>query len=228
MKREEAIEFGKMWLELQEDCKDSNTYEFFKIAIEVLQQEPTYTSEIAQKAYEDGKKDGYIQRKIETIAENDSRVDCISRKAVIDEIYANNVWENEYNLTSSSIKKAVENLPSVTPQEPCKDVVSRSEIKRIAKEMYLEVANMELDVSTISDCISCTSSKCREVLENKLQALPSVKQQEQRKGHWIEHPHEWGTNWEYSMYECSECNEYTVGDSDFCPNCGADLREEQK
>ena len=40
MTREEAIEFGKMWLELQEDCKDSNTYEFFKMAIEVLQQEP--------------------------------------------------------------------------------------------------------------------------------------------------------------------------------------------
>ena len=40
MTREEAIEFGKMWLELQEDCKDSNTYEFFKMAIEALQQEP--------------------------------------------------------------------------------------------------------------------------------------------------------------------------------------------
>lgn len=49
MTREEAIEFGKMWLELQEDCKDSNTYEFFKIAIEALQQEPTYTSEVAKR-----------------------------------------------------------------------------------------------------------------------------------------------------------------------------------
>ena len=97
MTREEAIEFGKMWLELQEDCKDSNTYEFFKMAIEALQQEPTYTSKVAQKAYEDGKKDGYIQRKIETIADN---------------------------LTSSKIKKAIENLPKVKPQEPCEDAVS--------------------------------------------------------------------------------------------------------
>ena len=56
-------------------------------------------------------------------------------------------------------------------QEPCKDVVSIAEVKRIAKEMYLEVANMKLDVNTISDCISCTSSKCREVLESKLQSL---------------------------------------------------------
>lgn len=117
MTREEAIEFGKMWLELQEDCKDSNTYEFFKMAIKALQQEPTYTSEVARKAYKDGKKDGYIQRKIEKIDENDLKVDCISRKAVIDAIYANCIWENEYNLTSSSIKKAVENLPSVKQQE---------------------------------------------------------------------------------------------------------------
>ena len=33
MTREEAIEFGKMWLELQEDCKGSDTYEFFEMAI---------------------------------------------------------------------------------------------------------------------------------------------------------------------------------------------------
>lgn len=26
---EEAIEFGDMWLQMHEDCKDSNTYSFF-------------------------------------------------------------------------------------------------------------------------------------------------------------------------------------------------------
>lgn len=67
-------------------------------------------------------------------------------------------------------------------QEPCEDAVSRSEVKKIAKEMYLEVANMELDINTISDCISYTSSKCREVLERKLQALPPVTPQEHK---WI-------------------------------------------
>ena len=55
------------------------------------------------------------------------------------------------------------------------DCVSRAEVKKIAKEMFLEVANMDLDIHTISDCISYTSSKCRQVLEDKLQALPSVK-----------------------------------------------------
>ena len=36
MTREEALEFGNMWLEVNEDCKDSNTYEFFQIAVELL------------------------------------------------------------------------------------------------------------------------------------------------------------------------------------------------
>lgn len=42
--------------------------------------------------------------------------DAISRQAVLDAITANCIWENEYNLTSSRIKKAVEALPPVTPK----------------------------------------------------------------------------------------------------------------
>ena len=42
--------------------------------------------------------------------------DAISRQAVLEAIIANCIWENEYNLTSCRIKKAVENLPPVIPQ----------------------------------------------------------------------------------------------------------------
>lgn len=141
MTREEAIEFGKMWLELQEDCKDSNTYEFFKMAIEALQQEPTYTSEVAQKAYEDGKKDGYIQRKIETIADN---------------------------LTSSRIKKAIENLPKVKKQEP-------------------------------------------------------------KKGNWIMTGDYFTGAYESIDYvKCSCCGEESLEEGNYCPNCGANMREVQE
>lgn len=59
-------------------------------------------------------------------------------------------------------------------QQPSDDCVSREEVRKIAKEMYLEVSNMDLDIHTISDCISYTSSKCRQVLEDKLQALRPV------------------------------------------------------
>ena len=42
--------------------------------------------------------------------------DCVKRQEVLDAITANCIWENEYNLTSSRIKKVVENLPSVASQ----------------------------------------------------------------------------------------------------------------
>ena len=45
-------------------------------------------------------------------------------------------------------------------------------------------------------------------------------QPKQKTGHWIEHPHEAGPNWEYSRYECSECHEWSDDNSNYCPNCG--------
>lgn len=38
MTRKEAINFGHIWLEMNEDVKESRTYEFFKIAINILEQ----------------------------------------------------------------------------------------------------------------------------------------------------------------------------------------------
>lgn len=45
------------------------------------------------------------------------------------------------------------------------------------------------------------------------------------KGEWIDHPHERGSNWEYSMYECSKCHTWQDDDSNYCGNCGADMRK---
>lgn len=41
MTREEAIEFGKMWLEVKDDSKDSYTYRFFNFVVKALEQQPT-------------------------------------------------------------------------------------------------------------------------------------------------------------------------------------------
>lgn len=40
MTREEAIEFGKMWLDFNDDSKDSTTYAFFELAIKALDHQP--------------------------------------------------------------------------------------------------------------------------------------------------------------------------------------------
>lgn len=136
-------------------------------------------------------------------------------------------WFYEDNQIRKALNMAIKALEQ--EQEPCEDAVSRAEVIKIAKEMYLEVANMNLDVKTISDCISYTSSKCREVLERKLQALSSVTPQEPRKGHWEVVSDGYSDN--AYICECSECKDtvWIYKDADrkwnYCPNCGADMRE---
>jgi len=40
MTREEAIDFGEMWLDVNEDTKDSDTYMFIELATKALEQQP--------------------------------------------------------------------------------------------------------------------------------------------------------------------------------------------
>lgn len=61
-------------------------------------------------------------------------------------------------------------------------------------------------------------SEIREMLED----APAIEPQ-RKKGMWIEHnPHKWGLG---IVFECSECGEkIDCEPSNFCPNCGADMR----
>lgn len=50
---------------------------------------------------------------------------------------------------------------------------------------------------------------------------------ENRRGEWIEH--KWAEEENgllISNFECSACHEWERKTSDFCPNCGADMRGE--
>ncbi len=60
-----------------------------------------------------------------------------------------------------------------------------------------------------------------------VKGMSSVTPQEPKTGHWTEHPHEWGDNWQYSDYECSICHNWAHFDTDFCPNCGAKMAESE-
>lgn len=45
-------------------------------------------------------------------------------------------------------------------------------------------------------------------------------EQEPRKGYWVTRPHVFGVTY------CSECGfELKINNTNFCPNCGADMRE---
>ena len=77
------------------------------------------------------------------------------------------------------------------------------------------------------DCYGLGDMKCSDMCAALLKGIKLLKQ-EPKTGHWIEHPHEAGENWEYSKYECSECHVWTEDDSDFCPDCGAKMVEPQE
>lgn len=113
-------------------------------------------------------------------------------------------------------------------EEPCEDAVSREDIKKIAKEMYLEVGNMDLDVHTISDCISYTASKCRQVLVDKLNNLPPVTPKP-KTGKWIVYETVDFGEWKGTKkYACDKCGEKVgVFKSNYCPNCGLKMEGEE-
>lgn len=48
--------------------------------------------------------------------------------------------------------------------------------------------------------------------------------EERKKGRWIDETFKpWGLV--HHPYKCDQCGEHSEADSDFCPNCGADMTE---
>lgn len=107
MTKKEAIDFGKMWLELQKDSKDSNTYEFFVMAIKALEQERNIGDEAYAKGWENGEiaeRSRHKQKPCE---------DAVSKEAVIA------LAKEECDTAIIPYKRFVKNvsaLPPVTPK----------------------------------------------------------------------------------------------------------------
>ena len=141
------------------------SYDFWKYWWNAEYKEPTYTSQIAQKAYEDGKKDGYIQAKLEQepTTKNNLAVNCISRQEAIDtirQLYLDLA-------TQKAVIDLLKILPSVTPQ-------LSSELEKNSKK---------LDCISRADAIRVASGYCHPSnVAKELAKLPSVAPQEPK---WI-------------------------------------------
>lgn len=66
MTNEEAIGFGKMWLDLNADAKDSLTYKFFERALEGLKAEPCEDA-VSREAVLEAIKNNYRMAAIDAI-----------------------------------------------------------------------------------------------------------------------------------------------------------------
>lgn len=67
---------------------------------------------------------------------------------------------------------------------------------------------------------SSISSAC-ENLERQMNSIPAADVRPVVRGKWVDHP-----RWKWIYAECSECETVCDVKSNFCPNCGADMREE--
>ena len=174
-----------------------------------------------------------LARELEQLKEttkNDLGVDCIDRaellKAIdtwdkfgfehtgrfIREPKGNYVTYVQYDDMVNCVKGLPSVIPymsSVTPQ-PSDDAISRKAVLEMAKsyntdgwDMYTPLV---VDVEDIKE-------------------LPSVTPQP-RKGHWIADVDKWGdVVTTVNGYRCDKCNTFNADKDNYCPNCGADMRE---
>lgn len=90
------------------------------------------------------------------------------------------------------------------------------------------VVTFDTDIWDIEQCQFLSNFLQKQFLNNKIVfKLKGVDLKIKEKGHWIEHPHERGNNWEYSCYECSKCHSWSHSDTDYCPNCGIGMESEE-
>lgn len=120
-------------------------------------------------------------------------------------------YVEEWFYEDNKIRKSLDMAIKALEQEPCEDCVNRQAVDGLVWE-YLRKATDE----TIA------------FYEHFLD-LPSVTPQPSRKGHWEVVSDGYSDN--AYICECSECKDtvWVYKDADrkwnFCPNCGADMRE---
>lgn len=79
------------------------------------------------------------------------------------------------------------------------------------------------DLMSWSETVSLTDDGGIDIndFEEKLKSIPTIDAEPVRHGKWIEYPTADGLN------QCSVCGVLRFGDSNYCPNCGADMRGEE-
>ena len=109
-----------------------------------------------------------------------------------------------------------------TEQKPC-DTISREDINSIAKEVYLEVANMTFDddLKYKGDIIGYVSATFRRILCEKVSNLPPV--ESSHKGKW-EYTKHYGKRYRVCPFCKAEKEDDLSSGWNFCQYCGADMR----
>lgn len=136
---------------------------------------------------------------------------------VLKEALMNRLYDDEARIIEI-VEEEIDNAPTIEPN----DCV----LKEFGKCSYKETG--------CSDCKIKSNLRymCHGSSWQELQDLREFKEKHEKKGKWVEHEDQkWGGVW----YTCSNCYQDTLYEqdvynifreklSDFCPNCGADMR----
>lgn len=147
--------------------------------------------------------------------------DSISRQAVLESLktdYSLIMFDSYGNLTFTGERniEAIKRVPSVEP-EKCGDCINREALLKKLQKVSTESWKMKL---------KCNAETVWNQCIDYVKDAPPV-EPERKKGKWIKHYDDLFP--EESTIECSECHNHqdiTIDDN-YCPNCGADMREVQ-
>ena len=119
------------------------------------------------------------------------------------------------------VEKDENGYAHVSPIEPCEDAVSRRAVLEIIKshtltDDYLAVEQLP-SVQPKSETVTEFADRCRECGAKYGKLL----KQEPKTGHWILDEDK---SLMFNVYKCSNCENIGARESNFCPNCGAEMK----
>lgn len=130
----------------------------------------------------------------------------IDKDKVLEYIIFNVVGKD---ITCGELARAIESIPTIEVSEDC-----------ISRQQAIE--EIALHDCTNGEVPYFTGKGVQEILN----ILPPVTPTE-RTGEWIEHDPK--TKRLAKIYECPFCGDEVIGEeTNFCPNCGADMRGDNK
>ncbi len=141
------------------------------------------------------------------------------------------IIQDKYTWSSGAIEALDMAIQALT-QVPCDDAISRQAVLESIKNLYPDMPVMDIMgarrkwLEKYAPYFEC---------ENAVEHLPSIKPQEPKTGHWIEHKHGF---WSFVNekgerdgwmpdYECSLCGSRAWKQATkYCPNCGTKMESE--
>lgn len=137
---------------------------------------------------------------------------------------------------SAMVIQMIDDAPTVQSDTTTYDSIPAETGKNNCDRTSGDCISRQAVTKFLNDWLSCLFENCHKQSASDLKMiikdfknLPSV-QPERLKGRWIEsHEHAYIDNGvkEWINWYCSECDAPNSDPTDFCPNCGTDMRSEQ-